>query len=81
MKEHKKWLIETLTVEGAKKFELETSKVSTIDEALLTVSETSWRGALEMLSNKLKQITDPPNCRCLLSVQEIIDEELENGNS
>ena len=39
-----------------------------------------FRAALEMLSAKLKQLTDPPNCRCLPYVQEIIDEELKNGN-
>ena len=39
--------------------------------------EAAWRAALEMLYSKLKQITDPSNCRCLLSVQEIIEEELQ----
>lgn len=77
MKEFEKWLNRTLSVEEAKKFDLETANVTTSDQAVLVVSETAWRGALEMLSNKLKQLTDPPNCMCLLSVQEIIDEELK----
>lgn len=77
MKEHEKWLNEELTGVATKKFELETQNVATVDEIINTISETSWWAALEMLSNKLKQITDPPNCRCLLSVREIIEEELQ----
>lgn len=77
MKQHQKWLHETLTDEVANKFEVEIQDVTTEDDIINVISETSWRAALEMLSNKLKQITDPPNCRCLLSVQEIIDEELQ----
>lgn len=36
-----------------------------------------WKAALEMLSNKLEQMTEPPDCRCIHSIQEIIKEELE----
>ena len=36
-----------------------------------------FQAGLKMLSNKVEQITDPPDCRCLLLVQEIIEEELK----
>ena len=40
--------------------------------------EQGWEEALKMLSNRLKRETEPPNCRCFQTVQDIIKEELED---
>ena len=58
MKAHNEWLHETLSGEVAKKFELETANVTTIDEIILTISETAWRGALEEVLTQLNNIYD-----------------------
>ena len=64
MKQHQKWLNETLGKEEAEKFEVETSNVTTVDEIINTISETAWRGALELVlgwldySSEHKEIAD-----------------------
>ena len=75
MKELKKWWNEKRTLEETF---IEIGYPRTQDQLIDALSEVVWRAALKMLSKKIKQITNPPNCRCLLSVQEIIDEELED---
>ena len=39
--------------------------------------EKYYRAALTMLFGKCEQISSPPDCRCILSVQEIIEKELQ----
>ena len=53
MKQHQKWLHESLSNEAAEKFEAETQDVATFDQALLKVTETSWRGALEWFKSEI----------------------------
>ena len=36
-----------------------------------------WRAALRRLYERIEQMSEPPDCRCFLSVQEIINEELQ----
>ena len=69
MKQHQKWLNETLSKEVADKFEAKTQNVTTIDEALITISKLSWRGALECFYQVAEHLS-PTNC-------DIIDEELK----
>jgi len=77
MKQHQKWLNETLSREEAKKFESETMDINTIGEAILVLSETSWQGALEWVLNMFGANTFhgfPP-----IDVEKAIKEELEDG--
>ncbi len=75
MRAHKKWLNETLTDERAKKFELETANVSTMDEIILAVSETSWRGALEWIYKEARKLEKQPESP--IDAFDLIEEELK----
>ncbi len=74
MKEHEKWLHEELTDEAAKKFELETPNVATVDEVINTVSETAWRGALKWIKEECIYTEDDGH---LCIDWEMINKELE----
>ncbi len=71
MKAHEKWLNETLGDKEAGKFMLETADCTTIDDIVLAVSETAWRGALNWLYGKLGYSTEHEE------LKDIIGEELQ----
>ena len=74
MKQHQKWLNKTIRDESANKFEIETGGMTTIDQIISTISETSWRGAFELMLEWL-EIEESFEV-----FQARIKKELEDGN-
>ncbi len=73
MKAHEKWLNETLGDKGAGKFMLETADCTTIDDIVLTVSETAWRGALEWVKKEAISLDERGDAN-----RTVINRELES---
>ena len=46
-------------------------------DACTELKKIGWEAALKMLAIKLEQMVEPPSCRCIQTIQEIIKEEIE----
>ncbi len=73
MKQHQRWLNETLNDKTANKFEAETQGCKSMGDVVQVISEVSWRAALGWYYKTAEHISP--------SDYEILEKELEDETS